>query len=114
MEESHAAESPLGSSEASSDVSVKLGDNALRCLACAHRCLIAEGQEGICKVRFNNSTTYKWIAEAKFCFGCGRKLRMGLSQKERLFFEVSAYLDQEVAEAFVDAMAEGERATGVA
>ena len=25
----------------------------LRCLACGHRCLIADGQRGICKVRFN-------------------------------------------------------------
>jgi pyruvate formate lyase activating enzyme len=25
----------------------------LRCLACGHRCLIAEGRRGICKVRFN-------------------------------------------------------------
>lgn len=25
----------------------------MRCVACGHRCLIAEGQRGICKVRFN-------------------------------------------------------------
>jgi len=30
-----------------------LEDNALRCYACAHRCLIREGKRGICKVRFN-------------------------------------------------------------
>lgn len=28
-------------------------DNAVRCLACGHRCLIREGRRGICKVRFN-------------------------------------------------------------
>src|SRR4030066_1228779 len=31
----------------------KLEDNALRCYACAHRCLIREGRRGICQVRFN-------------------------------------------------------------
>ncbi len=30
-----------------------LPDNALRCYACGHRCLIREGRRGICKVRFN-------------------------------------------------------------
>jgi pyruvate formate lyase activating enzyme len=30
-----------------------LPDNALRCFACGHRCLIREGRRGICKVRFN-------------------------------------------------------------
>ena len=28
-------------------------DKAVRCYACGHRCLIREGQRGICKVRFN-------------------------------------------------------------
>jgi pyruvate formate lyase activating enzyme len=28
-------------------------DNAVRCSACGHRCLIREGRRGICKVRFN-------------------------------------------------------------
>jgi pyruvate formate lyase activating enzyme len=28
-------------------------DNRIRCVACGHRCLIAEGRRGICKVRFN-------------------------------------------------------------
>ena len=32
----------------------KLEDNALRCYACAHRCLIRDGKRGICQVRFNN------------------------------------------------------------
>ena len=31
----------------------KLEDNAVRCTACAHRCLIREGRRGICHVRFN-------------------------------------------------------------
>jgi len=30
-------------------------DNAVRCYACAHRCLIREGRRGICQVRFNKS-----------------------------------------------------------
>src|SRR5258706_741982 len=30
-----------------------LAINALRCVACGHRCLIKEGKRGICKVRFN-------------------------------------------------------------
>jgi pyruvate formate lyase activating enzyme len=32
-----------------------LADNALRCVACGHRCLIREGRRGICKVRFNRA-----------------------------------------------------------
>lgn len=31
----------------------KLPDQAVRCFACAHRCLIREGRRGICQVRFN-------------------------------------------------------------
>lgn len=31
----------------------KQQDGRVRCLACGHRCLIAEGKSGICKVRFN-------------------------------------------------------------
>lgn len=31
----------------------QLPDNALKCYACGHRCLIKEGKRGICKVRFN-------------------------------------------------------------
>jgi pyruvate formate lyase activating enzyme len=30
-----------------------LADNAVRCTACGHRCLIREGRRGICQVRFN-------------------------------------------------------------
>ncbi|MFQ5649548.1 MAG: AmmeMemoRadiSam system radical SAM enzyme [bacterium] len=29
-------------------------DNSLTCFACGHRCLIREGREGICRVRFNS------------------------------------------------------------
>lgn len=31
----------------------KLPEDALRCTACGHRCLIREGRRGICQVRFN-------------------------------------------------------------
>jgi pyruvate formate lyase activating enzyme len=31
----------------------KLPDNKVRCVACGHRCLILDGHEGICRVRFN-------------------------------------------------------------
>ncbi len=31
----------------------KLADNQVRCVACAHRCLIKDGLRGICKVRYN-------------------------------------------------------------
>jgi pyruvate formate lyase activating enzyme len=31
----------------------RLPDNALRCFACGHRCLIREGRRGICQARFN-------------------------------------------------------------
>ena len=31
----------------------RLPDNAVRCFACGHRCLIREGRRGICQVRFN-------------------------------------------------------------
>ena len=31
----------------------QLPDNAVRCFACGHRCLIREGRRGICKVRYN-------------------------------------------------------------
>ena len=31
----------------------KLPDNKVRCFACGHRCLILDGHDGICRVRFN-------------------------------------------------------------
>jgi pyruvate formate lyase activating enzyme len=37
----------------SMDLAETLPDNALRCYACAHRCLIREGRRGICQVRYN-------------------------------------------------------------
>jgi pyruvate formate lyase activating enzyme len=30
-------------------------DGRIRCVACGHRCLIAPGKHGICKVRFNHA-----------------------------------------------------------
>ena len=33
--------------------------NKVRCVACGHRCLIAEGRRGICKVRFNQGGELK-------------------------------------------------------
>ncbi len=36
-----------------------LPDNAVRCYACGHRCLIKEGRRGICKVRFNEGGVLK-------------------------------------------------------
>jgi pyruvate formate lyase activating enzyme len=33
----------------------RLPDQRVRCYACGHRCLIPEGREGVCKVRFNQS-----------------------------------------------------------
>jgi pyruvate formate lyase activating enzyme len=30
-----------------------LANDAVRCYACGHRCLIREGRRGICQVRFN-------------------------------------------------------------
>ncbi|MBG7609904.1 MAG: AmmeMemoRadiSam system radical SAM enzyme [Anaerolineae bacterium] len=36
-----------------------LSDQSVRCFACGHRCLIREGQRGICKVRFNRRGVLK-------------------------------------------------------
>jgi pyruvate formate lyase activating enzyme len=33
----------------------KLEGNRVRCVACAHRCIIPEGAQGICKMRFNQA-----------------------------------------------------------
>ena len=35
----------------------KLPDDQVRCVACAHRCLIKDGLRGICKVRYNRGGT---------------------------------------------------------
>ena len=39
--------------EAADELTEYLENNALKCYACGHRCLINEGKRGICKVRFN-------------------------------------------------------------
>src|ERR1700741_272613 len=39
--------------EGAPELTEHLSENALRCYACGHRCLIKEGKRGICKVRFN-------------------------------------------------------------
>jgi len=35
----------------------RLPDRRVRCYACGHRCLIPEGRDGVCKVRFNRGGT---------------------------------------------------------
>lgn len=35
----------------------RLPDNKVRCYACGHRCLILDGHDGICRVRFNRGGT---------------------------------------------------------
>ena len=39
--------------EGAAELTEHLPQNALRCYACGHRCLINEGKRGICKVRYN-------------------------------------------------------------
>ena len=39
--------------EGAAELTEHLPDDALRCYACGHRCLINEGKRGICKVRYN-------------------------------------------------------------
>jgi pyruvate formate lyase activating enzyme len=39
--------------EGAGELTEHLPNNALRCYACGHRCLINEGKRGICKVRYN-------------------------------------------------------------
>lgn len=41
--------------EGAAELTEHLDDNAVRCFACGHRCLIREGKRGICKVRFNEA-----------------------------------------------------------
>ncbi len=43
--------------EADSHLYDKLDDNRVRCYSCGHCCPIAEGQPGVCKVRFNRGGT---------------------------------------------------------
>ena len=35
----------------------RLPDSKVRCYACGHRCLILDGHDGICRVRFNRAGT---------------------------------------------------------
>ena len=37
----------------------KLPENKVRCVACGHRCLIADGKTGVCRVRFNTGGTLR-------------------------------------------------------
>ena len=39
--------------EGAPELTEHLPNNALKCYACGHRCLIKEDKRGICKVRFN-------------------------------------------------------------
>lgn len=43
----------------------RLPDNKVRCYACGHRCLILEGHDGICRVRFNRGGTL--FVPANYC-----------------------------------------------
>ena len=38
---------------AEGDLYERLPDRRVRCFACGHRCLIPEGRDGVCRVRFN-------------------------------------------------------------
>jgi len=41
------------------ELSEALENSSVRCVACAHRCLIRNGRRGICKVRFNSGGTLR-------------------------------------------------------
>ena len=43
----------------------KLPENRVRCYACGHRCLILDGHDGICRVRFNRGGTL-WVPHGYF------------------------------------------------
>lgn len=45
----------LDTMTATGELVLQLPDQAVRCLACGHRCLIRAGRRGICQVRFNQS-----------------------------------------------------------
>ena len=47
----------LGRLTAPGELYEKLPDNRVRCYACGHRCLILDGHDGICRVRFNRGGT---------------------------------------------------------
>ncbi len=44
---------------APAELSERLNDGNVRCLACAHKCAIQPGGSGVCKVRFNEGGTLK-------------------------------------------------------
>ncbi|MEK6650284.1 MAG: hypothetical protein AABY75_04865 [Bacteroidota bacterium] len=50
---------PLARHTVPGTLSVPMENGWLRCLACGHRCKIAPGKEGICKVRFNEGGTLR-------------------------------------------------------
>lgn len=41
------------------ELAVDLGDGVVRCVACGHRCRIAPGKSGVCRVRFNEAGTLR-------------------------------------------------------
>src|SRR5437867_12863842 len=57
----------------------KLSDQAVRCFACGHRCLVKPGRRGICKVRFDKDGT-RYVPA-----GYVAALRCGPTGKERVF-----------------------------
>ena len=65
----------------------KLDDNALRCFACGHRCLIREGKRGICQVRFNTGGELRVP-------GTGLKLRGGYRVVPSPFFDADKQYDK--------------------
>ncbi len=61
----------------------KLENNALRCFACGHRCLIREGKRGICQVRFNEG------GELRVPFGYVAALQVDPIEKKPLYHFLS-------------------------
>jgi pyruvate formate lyase activating enzyme len=57
----------------------KLGNGRVRCFACGHRCLIPLGQNGICRVRFNDDGVLK------VPFGYVAALHVDLVEKKPFF-----------------------------
>ena len=47
-------EDTLREYSAPAELCEKLADGRVRCLACAHKCVIQPGSAGVCKVRFND------------------------------------------------------------
>ena len=45
----------LSALTAEGDLYERLPDRRVRCYACGHRCLIPEGRDGVCRVRFNRA-----------------------------------------------------------